>query len=195
MSGTEPGSFPLAMLMLIISVIIVFGILAASTVLVNGDKSDAGDDTGELLKGVFSFHSLVDAAAYVATDGIMSGSKLIVSSSTSILCNSYRWVHNQNDQTLEWGMNNSNTPDNIKLVATASLEPEAPILLREKGTPGSLNQWIYDNNNQTWCLKSNRNLCMFSSPGNLTIMNFTQDMGFGWTITRDLTPPACSQGT
>ncbi len=92
-------------------------------------------------------------------------------------------------------MYNSNIDDNIKLVATASLESEAPILLREKGTPGSLNQWIYDNNNQTWCLKSNRNLCMFSSPGNLTIMNFTQDMGFGWTITRDLTPPACSQGT
>ena len=183
---------PLVALIIVVSLILVFGILAASLVL--KDDNETSSNTNQLLSGIFSFYESLDPSSHVTTDGLTGGSNLIVSNSTVKDCNGYRWTYNQNDQTLEWGLNPIDTSDSEKLVVTSMMVSGTSIVLEEKGTPGATNQWVYNENNQTWCLVSNSNLCMYSGANNLTLRTYdSTDLSFNWIITESLTPPACVQ--
>lgn len=194
MSDYSPNDhLPYVMLMLVISVAIVFIILIISRALTGTDGLPEDQDPKALLQDVFSFHSFLDQSMYVAVNPTDTEDKVILSNSTLIPCDSYRWVYNQTDQTLEWGGNSSSVPDNEKLVITVDLNPGTIIVLKPKGTPSSINQWVFNQNNNTWCLKSTPTLCMNSTGNILTLESLvSEDLGFIWVISRDLVPPACA---
>ena len=184
---------PYVMLMLVVSVAIVFIILIISRALTGTDGIPEDEDPKVLLQGVFSFQSLIDKSLYVAVNPTDTNNKMILSNSALIPCNSYRWVYNQSDQTLEWGGNPFPVLDNEKLVATVDFNIGTNIVLKPKGTANSPNQWVFNTNNSTWCLKSNPSLCMNSTGNILTLETLVfGDTGFFWGITKDLVPPACA---
>jgi hypothetical protein len=194
MPDSDSGSFPLALLILFISVGVVFGILFLSRTLYDSNAVPEDQDPAALLKGVFSFQPLLDESSFVTTSQNPNNEiQLSYSNNSDIPCNNYSWVYNQTDKTLEWGGNIPNISDSQKLVATARINPDTPILLQPKGTPGPLNQWVYNQNDQTWCLDSDTSLCMESSTTDLRLELLREnDLTFKWLIQPDVTPPNCT---
>lgn len=177
----------LEIFLLILGIIIVIGIIIVVILAAVGVFEVRR--TNNLLNGTFSWHPLVDGSRFVTTSSAVAnkapvaGDTLVTSNSSSVACGSYQWTFTNN--FLELGTTG--------LVATvASKTVGTPIVLAAKGTAGDLNQWVYNNLDFTWCLKSDTKFCIADNTNNLILNNLSINQNLGWVITNVITTPSCT---
>lgn len=176
----------LEIFLLILGILIIIGIIIIVILAAVGVWGVRRENN--LLNGTFSWHPILDSSRYVTpipTPGKSpaSGDALVTSNSSSVACGSYQWTHT--DNFLELGTSG--------LVATVAAKTNGtPIVLASKGTAGDLNQWVYQDLDFTWCLKSDNHLCIQDNANKLVLNNISVNQSFGWGITSALTTPSCT---
>lgn len=142
----------------------------------------------KILDGSFSFYSDTDTSNHVTTSMSVAGKTpiagdtLVLSNSEKIKCDGYEWTFK--DNFLELGTTGL-------VVVVSDAKDSAPITLAKKTTAGKLNQWDYSDVGLTWCLKSNKKLCIFNKSGILILKNIALTSGFSWVPIAPLVPTAC----
>lgn len=188
--------------LLILVIIVILGGIVVAILAVAGvfEEENLRKKTEKILQGFFSFHSLNNNKSFVTVSSSVSsggsdesadGKQLVVSNSSVVPCKDYEWKY-INDDTIEWGGDLSGSGSERLVITASSSTSGADIILQKKGTPGSLNQWVFNFLDFTWCLKSNPKLCIFNKGGNLTLENLSINEEFVWVPVDAITPPTCS---
>ena len=183
--------------LIIFAVLVVMGGLVVLILGVAGYF--AGKDIKKLLNGPFSLQSGLDKSKHLTFD---SKNDLILNNSDTTSCNDYTWTYNSSDNTLESSGTFNKEGDALTnallgttsteyVVTAAAATSGSVISLKAKGTPGNLNQWVFNHVELTWCLKSNNKLCMFSTDDAITLDTLSINDKFTWVPVDALKSPSC----
>ena len=179
-----------------IAILIIFFLIGFGVWKLKTDVSRELEKQQNLLQGDFSFNQLVlgDRTNHVTKN--TTNSNAILTNNTNLSCNSYIWnyktyTNNKNpknvitiDNALIW----KNNPDLILTASNSS--PGSKVVIEEpNNSNGTLNKWVFKD--FTWCLDSNKSLCLTQRNDQLFIENLSVNQGFLWNIESPLSSPNC----